>query len=230
MSLDDALRATEILLALALLQQSAEHIRWRGNDRLLFMPRAILSALLLLGVFSPWVLLTLSLHSLVVLHRFGGPYNGGSDRMALLVLYCLCLAQVLPKGIGQEAVFGYLGVQVILSYFMSGKVKIVNLDWRNGRALEDVFSFSAYPVSETLRDLANRPRLLWAMSWAVMLFELLFPLSLLNETLLIAALGVAGLFHLANACLFGLNRFLWFWIASYPSILWLQSRLVQVDF
>jgi hypothetical protein len=50
----------------------------------------------------------------------------------------------------------------------------------------------------------------------------------LNQALLIVALGVAGLFHLANACLFGLNRFLWFWIASYPSILWLQARLMEI--
>jgi hypothetical protein len=41
-----------------------------------------------------------------------------------------------------------------------------------------------------------------------------------------AALGIAVLFHLANACLFGLNRFVWVWIAAYPAILWLQSRLL----
>ena len=29
----------------------------------------------------------------------------------------------------------------------------------------------------------------------------------------------------ANACLFGLNRF-WIWICAYPSILWLQQRVM----
>lgn len=222
-----ALRATEILLALAFLQQSAEHMVRPGDERYLFLPRAVLSILLLLGVFTPWVLLTLSLHSIVVLHRFAGPYNGGSDRMGLLVLYCLCIAQLLPEGIGREAAFGYLGLQVMLSYFISGQVKIVNPQWRSGQALQDVFSFSAYPVSEDLRALAKRPRLLWFMSWCVMLFELFFPFSLINANLLIAALFVAALFHLANACLFGLNRFVWFWIASYPSIIWLQTRLMD---
>jgi hypothetical protein len=145
--------------------------------------------------------------------------------MGLLVLYCLCAAQLLPVGIGQEAAFGYLAVQVILSYFIAGQVKIVNADWRSGRALRDVFGFSAYPVSEAMRGLADHPRLLWVMSWAVMLFEVLFPLSLLHPMTIIAALIVAALFHLANACLFGLNRFFWFWLAAYPSILWLQTRL-----
>ena len=147
-----------------------------------------------------------------------------ADRMGLLVLYCLSLAEMLPQGIAQEAAFGYLAVQVVLSYFISGQVKIVNPEWRNGRALQDVFRFSAYPVSEALRGLTNHPRLLWSMSWGVMVFEVLFPLSLLNPTALIAALALAASFHLSNACFFGLNRFLWFWISAYPSILWLQTR------
>jgi len=199
---------------------------WSQQERPLFAPRAGLSVLLVMGVLTPWVLVALSLHSLVILHRFAGPYNGGSDRMGLLVLYCLCLARILPDGIASEAAFGYLGLQVVLSYFFSGQVKIVNPEWRSGRALQDVFSFSAYPVSEDLRGLSRRPALLWAGSWAVMMFEVMFPFSLIHQNTLIAALILAAGFHLANACLFGLNRFVWFWIAAYPSLIWLQSRLV----
>ena len=226
-TLELALRATEVLLALAFLQQSAEHIFGPQGAALLFVPRAVLSIVLLIGWGSPWVLLALSAHSLLILRRYQGPYNGGSDRMGLLILYCLCLTYWLPKGVSAEVAFGYLAVQVILSYFISGQVKIVNPEWRSGRALQDVFRFSAYPVAESLRALADRPQLLWSTSWAVMLFEILFPLSILNSTILILALGVAIAFHLANACLFGLNRFVWFWIAAYPSILWLQARLIQ---
>lgn len=226
LTLDSALRATEILLALAFLQQAAEHIFGSGAARMLFVMRAFLSIALVFGVFSTWVLLALCLHSLFVLHRFQGPYDGGSDRMGLLVLYCLCAARWMPTAALHEVAFGYLAVQVILSYFISGQVKIVNPEWRSGRALRDVFSFSAYPVAESLRALALRPRLLWAASWCVMVFELLFPLSFLNPSLLIVALILAAGFHVANACLFGLNRFVWFWIASYPSILWLQGRVL----
>lgn len=226
MTFELAVRLTEILLALAFLQQCAEHIFWSGETRLLFLPRAVLSVVVLTGIFSEWALLGLTLHSFLFLHRFNGPYNGGSDRMGLLVLYCLCMAQLLPAGLPREAAFGYLGMQVLLSYFISGWVKIINPEWRSGRALRDVFSFSAYPVSENLRGFAQRPRLLWGMSWAVMGFEVVFPLAILHPVTLPVALAVAALFHLANACLFGLNRFLWFWIASYPSILWVQERLL----
>jgi hypothetical protein len=40
-------------------------------------------------------------------------------------------------------------MQLVLSYFISGWVKVVNGDWRSGAALRDVFLFSAYPVGAT---------------------------------------------------------------------------------
>jgi hypothetical protein len=227
MTFETAQRATEILLALAFLQQCAEHIFAGHGTHLLYTTRGLLSIALVFGLQSHWMALALSAHSVIVLHRHNGPYNGGSDRMGLLVLYCLSLSHWLPDTALAQAAFGYLGVQVVLSYFISGQVKIVNPAWRNGAALRDVFRFSAYPVAEDLRCLANYPRLLWSASWSVMLFEVLFPLSLVHANLLLAALVLATFFHVANACLFGLNRFVWFWIASYPSILWLQAQLAQ---
>ena len=224
MSFDVALRATEILLALALVQQSAEHLALHRDERRLFMPRLALALLLLSGTGTAWVLIALCLHSVAMLVRFQGPYNGGSDRMGTLIVFCLCLAHWVPSR-WQEVAFGYLAVQLVLSYFISGQVKIANLEWRSGRALQDVFRFSAYPVSEGLRGLADRPGLLLGASWAVMLFEVLFPFSLLEPRLLMVALIIAVLFHLANAFLFGLNRFVWVWLAAYPSILWFQARI-----
>ncbi|MDE1153681.1 MAG: HTTM domain-containing protein [Micavibrio sp.] len=225
MTLDFAIRLTEILLGLALLQQSLEHCRAPLREQLLFMPRALLCILLILGVQAWWVSLALVALGLLILRCFNGPYNGGSDRMSLLILCCLCLILFMPALKGQEVIFGYLALQLVLSYFISGLVKIMNPEWRNGRALQDVFSFSAYPASEALRAWAQRPRLLCVMSWGVMLFELLFPLTLLTQATLIAGLVIAAIFHFANACLFGLNRFFWIWLAAYPSILWLQHRI-----
>ncbi len=228
MSLDYAIRLTEILLALAILQQSIEHINAPKDERSLFVPRVFLSILLMLGFQTQWVCLALVILGLFILKRFQGPYNGGSDRMSHLILCCLCLVYFMPTLRWQEYVFGYLALQLVLSYFIAGWVKIVNPEWRNGRALQDVFRFSAYPVSEALRTWADRPRLLCWMSWAVILFELLFPLTLLTQTTLIIGLVIAATFHFGNACLFGLNRFFWIWLAAYPSILWLQQRIFDI--
>jgi len=226
MTLDTALRMTEILLALAFLQQSIEHLAASKAEVRLFVPRILLSILLLAGFMAPWVCLALAVLSLFILKRFQGPFNGGSDRMSVLILWCLTLAHFMPNPALQEVAFGYLALQLVLSYFISGWVKIVNPDWRSGQALRDVFRFSAYPVSQELRGLAGWPRLLFFMSWAVMLFELLFPFSLMSQPALIVGLGLATVFHLANACIFGLNRFFWIWLAAYPSLLWFQERIL----
>jgi hypothetical protein len=224
MSLDYAVRCTEVLLAFAWMQQSAEHLCVPG-ERHLFLPRIALSLLLMAGIAAPWICLALLLHSLFILQRFDGPYNGGSDRMGLLILSCLCLVHFVPSLRAREAAFGYLALQVLLSYSVAGWVKITNPEWRTGRASRDVLQFSTYPVSESLRGGADWPRSVRFASWAVMLFELMFPLALMSSPALVVGLTLAALFHFVNACLFGLNRFFWIWLAAYPSLVWLQQRL-----
>jgi Vitamin K-dependent gamma-carboxylase len=227
MTLDQTVRLTEVCMGLAYCQQSIEHLQSAQPERQLHVPRLVLAALLVAGLQSAWVLAALLLIGVLLLRVYDGPYNGGSDRMSLLMLCCLNLAHWLPTERGREVALGYLALQLTLSYFMAGAVKIVNPEWRNGKALRDVFWFSVYPVSESLRRWHTWPRLLWVMSWAVMLLELLFPLSLFNRTSLCIALTLTTIFHLANACLLGLNRFFWIWLAAYPSLLWFQQRLMS---
>ena len=226
MSFEVALRATEVLLAVALIQSSAEHLLGPRREKVLFAARILCCALLLADLQTTTALLALCALSLVILHRFQGPYNGGSDRMGVLILWMLTAAHLAPSPFWAELALAYLAAQVTLSYFISGRVKLVKPDWRNGRALNDVFAFSAYPVTEGFRALARQDQLLRAASWAVIGFELAFPLALLFQTTLVIALVFAAGFHLVNALLFGLNRFLWIWVASYPSLLWLQERLI----
>lgn len=225
MSFDNAIRLTEILMGFAFAQQSIEHLISFTNERLIFLPRLVLALLLIIGFQTTWVIFLLFLLGLTALNRFQGPYNGGADRMSLLILSCLCLVHFLPTQRWQEVAFAYLALQLILSYFISGWVKIKNPEWRSGQALRDVFQFSAYPVSESLRLWSNSPQLLLFMSWGVILFELLFPFSLLTTASLGMALIITAIFHFSNACVFGLNRFFWIWIAAYPSIIWFQQRI-----
>ncbi|WP_424933194.1 HTTM domain-containing protein [Amaricoccus macauensis] len=225
MSFEVALRLTEIIMALCFLQQSAEHMAGFPDERRLYAARAILSAVLLTGIATPIILLGLSGIVLLTLHRFQGPYNGGSDRMGILVLVCVTAAHLAPTRELAETFYAYLAFQLVLSYFISGWVKVKNQEWQRGRALRDVFLFSAYPVSEGLRGWADRPRVLLVMGWAVVIFELVFPLALLHPLALHGALAVAAAFHFSNACFFGLNRFFWIWLSAYPSIIWLQGRL-----
>lgn len=226
MILEDAVRFAEIILALAFAQQSIEFIRGLQYEKILGVVRLILSMCLLIGIAPVFVEAGLLLIAFAYLYRFQGPYNGGSDAMSILVLLCLFLSHVAPTQFWQEIALGYLAFQLSFSYFQSGYIKVINTDWRSGRALADVFAITAYPVSEKLRSWAKLPRVMFVMSWLVILFELAFPFSLLNKITLIAALFIAVMFHFANAWLFGLNRFLWIWPAAYPILLWFQSRII----
>lgn len=222
-SLDETIRWIELLLSFALAQQSLEYLS-RG-DRLIFLPRLGLCLLLALGLGGAWVVWGLWGIGLAMLWRFQGPYNGGSDKMTLLILTCLSLAYLAPSAYWQEMAVSYLAIQLVLSYFVSGWIKVINPEWQHGRALRDVFRFSAYPVSESLRSWADRPKLLLVMGWAVMVFELVFPLSLLHPVALKLALLCAAGFHFSNACFFGLNRFFWIWLCAYPALIWFQDRI-----
>ena len=225
MTLELAVRIAEILLGIALLQQSLEFLRGIGFEQRVAIFRIFLTVLLIAGIYPVWIESLLLITSILLLKRFRGPYNGGSDTMSILLLLCLWGSHIAPSRLWQEIALGYGALQLTLSYFQAGWVKLINPEWRSGKALAEVFSFSAYPVSESLRALSKRNQLLFVASWGVIIGELLFPLALLNIIALTVALGFTACFHLANAILFGLNRFFWSWLAAYPIIIWFQERL-----
>lgn len=227
MTFDAAQRLTEWLLAVAVAQQALEHLSGpRREHRLVFAQLALAFPL---GIgWAPTVTAGLLLIlSVEAVRRFQGPYNGGADRLRLLMLSCVFLSHVLPGQTAPQVALGYLAVQMMLSYTAAGWAKLANPDWRQGRALHDVFAMSVYPVSEQVRAWAGKPRLLRGLSGIVLAFEVLFPFALLGATTLQVALGAALVFHVGNACAFGLNRFVWIWLAGYPSLLWFQAAILQ---
>ncbi|MGE3177160.1 MAG: HTTM domain-containing protein [Vicinamibacterales bacterium] len=226
MTFEDARRLTEVLMAVAFVQQGVEHLAGPPRDRPWFVLQVALALLLAAGVEPAVLGGLLLLVTLALLRRFGGPYNGGSDRMRLLVLTCVWASRLAPGVTLPRIALGYLAVQVVLSYTIAGWVKLANADWRTGRALADVFAFSAYPVSGQWRACAGWPRVMLVLSWATLMFELLFPIALVSAPALAAALAAAFLFHLVNAAAFGLNRFVWIWVATYPALLWFQQEFL----
>jgi hypothetical protein len=230
-TLDLAVRIAETILAFAIIQQSLEFIRGQNPEKILAWIRLVLASFLLVGFLPVWMETGLLLIALLFIKRFQGPYNGGSDTMTFLVLLCLWLSHLASMvftntKLWQEIALGYLAIQLMLSYFQAGWVKVMNPEWRSGKALQDVFALTAYPVSESVRYWAKSPALMFYMSWAVILFELFFPLAIFSSTALYVVLFIAAIFHLANACLFGLNRFFWIWPAAYPVLIWFQGRVV----
>lgn len=234
---ETARRASEVLLALAVLQQALEHVITQPRDRPWALVQLPLAVAMAFGWWPSLVQGGLLLVSVLWVAHLQGPYNGGSDRMRLLLLSCLWASHLGPVAVAPaddletviarwpRMAMGYLAVQVVLSYTLAGYVKVMNRDWRRGQALADVFAFSVYPVSDGLRRWADARRALWWLSWLTIVFEILFPLALLRPGLLYLALAAALGFHLVNAAVFGLNRFVWSWLATYPILVWFQGEL-----
>lgn len=151
---------------------------------------------------------------LAVAIAFRGTYNGGSDAMLVIVLGALALASVGQARVGMA----YAAAQLVLSYFVAGVAKLRDRAWRDGRALPILAALPQYNVPPRLAALlATAPR---AAAWAMLAFECGFPLALLGGKLAIGFLVAGAAFHLANAVCFGLNRFLWTWLAAYPALLY----------
>jgi hypothetical protein len=82
-----------------------------------------------------------------------------------------------------------------------------------------------YRVPGRLRAVLSRPGPARLAAWAMLGFECGFPLALVDPVLCGALLAAGACFHLANAIAFGLDRFLWAWLAAYPALLyWVGQR------
>lgn len=149
---------------------------------------------------------------LAVAIAFRGAYNGGSDAMLVIVLGALALASVGQARIGMA----YCAAQLVLSYFIAGVAKLRDPAWRAGTALPVLVALPQYGVPPALAALlVARPA-----AWAMLAFECAFPLALAGRTCAIVLLAIGAAFHLVNAICFGLNRFLWTWLAAYPALLY----------
>jgi hypothetical protein len=202
------------IAALELLVVRREVARVLGGPRWL----AIVPALQLAGALAlPWcpaaAWLVLAC-TLAIALGFGGSYNGGSDAMLVIVLLAIALASVGHARAG----LAYAAAQLVLSYFVSGVAKLGDPAWRAGRALPAILQLPQYRVPPRFAAVVRRlPR---AATWAMLAFECGFPLALAGPAICAGALAVGAAFHLANAIGFGLNRFLWTWLAAYPALLY----------
>ena len=119
MEFADFIRLMEVMLGLAFIQSSLEHLTRQRVEKILFGLRICLAIGLIGFTDNSLILISLLVLNVVQLHTFQGPYNGGSDRMGLLVLTCLTLINFIPSEAWQAIVLGYLAVQLTLSYFVS---------------------------------------------------------------------------------------------------------------
>jgi hypothetical protein len=165
--------------------------------------------------------------NLLILVRWRGAFNGGSDFMTLVVLTGLLISQIVGAWgnpvLGWQAGFWYIAIQAITSYFMSGAVKLLRREWRNGSAMTIFLNGAIYGPLSASHPLRNTWLALLG-SWGFIVWEILFPLSLLDPRLAAVFCAVAALFHFLVFWFFGLNRFFWAWLCAFPAIIWCSAQ------
>jgi hypothetical protein len=166
--------------------------------------------------------------NLAVLIRWRGAFNGGSDFMTLVVITGLLIAQGVSyfedPELGWRAAFWYITIQSITSYFMSGAVKLLRREWRNGSAMTIFLNAAVHgPLSE--RHWLRKPWLAALGSWGFIVWECLAPLALLDVRLAALFCLIAAFFHFLVFWFFGLNRFFWAWLATFPAIVWCAGQI-----
>lgn len=174
------------------------------------------------------IALLLFIGNILLLIRWRGAFNGGSDFMTLITATGLLIAQVVQAftdaQTGWSAGLGYIAIQTLSSYFVSGWVKLKRPEWRNGQALPVFLNSGLYgPLKSD--SVFRRPVVALVCSWAFILWEGLFPLVLVFPSWTFGVVGVALLFHFLVFWFFGLNRFFWAWAANLGSIFFLSQYL-----
>lgn len=188
--------------------------------------RAVVASSLFLG--STTVTASLLVASeIVILIRWRGAFNGGSDFMTLVFTTALLignlLAPVLSPTLSWKAALWYGCIQAVTSYFISGAIKLSSIRWRNGTALIHFLDGGIYGP-RTPDSLFRRPIVAIACSWSFILWEFTFPLALFDRQRALLWCAVATVFHLLVFRYFGLNRFFWAWVTMFPAIIYCAGQ------
>jgi len=166
--------------------------------------------------------------SVVVLIRWRGAFNGGSDFMTIVVLSGLFVARLCcaygDEDFGLRVGLIYIAIHSASSYFISGGVKLLNVDWRSGTALPLFLDGGVYGPLPAGSLYWKKPIAI-ICSWAFILWECLAPLAFLDVAFAFVYCAVAGVFHLLVFWYFGLNRFVFAWLSTFPAIIYVAGQL-----
>ena len=171
----------------------------------------------------------LTFSTLQTLIRWRGAFNGGSDFMTIVVLTG-CLIGASGAVFGETELFWraglmYIAIHAASSYVISGGVKFLAPEWRSGRALSIFLDQSLHgPLAP------NSPfrsaKIAFICAWAFILWEVSIALALLDPKLMILFCLAGFIFHFLVYWYFGLNRFFFTWISTFPALYFLSTQLL----
>jgi hypothetical protein len=197
-------------------------------NQLYFVLTAIGMPVILFLLFRPDApVLIFFLISLLLLEmgRYRFSYDG-ADEMSLVVLLAAGLGLMFVDGTSSKIASAFLAAEVSIAYFAAGAYKIRSKYWQDWRALLFIIQTKTYGHSRTAVILRRHPVLTLTLTHGVILWQCLVGVSLVAPRDILIALLLFGIcFHLACAFLMGLNTFLWAFVASYPSLIYVNQQV-----
>jgi hypothetical protein len=171
--------------------------------------------------------------TIIVLIRWRGTFNGGSDFMTIVALTGLLIGHLAsiwwPPALAWRAGLWYVTIHTLTSYFISGAIKLGHRHWRTGKALTVFLDTAIYgPLSAS--SLWHQPPVTRLAAWSFILWECAAPLVLLGPMWASGFCMIAAVFHGLVFWYFGLNRFFWAWAVSFPALIYCASDLRLGEF
>jgi hypothetical protein len=155
----------------------------------------------------------------------------GSDHAAYAVHAAVTLARAAGTPAAADAGLWFVALTSGLGYGAAGVAKLFSRPWRDGSAVPGVVALRGYGDPSLSGLFERHPWLGRALGAAVLAMECGFPLAWadrrgrLAPPIVLAALG----FHVGNAKVMGLNRFLTAFAATYPAVLYTAAPAQSVN-
>lgn len=154
------------------------------------------------------------------------PYGtDGTDQLSFQVQAASAVARMTDKPRLVDACLWYVALQSTMSYAMAGYAKLPSHIWRSGEALPGVLRTESYGDRSAYELAQRHPVMAKVSAHTVLALECAFPVVFLAKgrpaPLMLASMGA---FHLVNARVMGLGRFVWAFTSTYPALLYAVQR------
>lgn len=117
----------------------------------------------------------------------------------------------------------FITLNVVMIYFFTGCNKLMSKEWRNGNALFMIMNTETYGNELIAKFFANNKKISLFVCWNLILVQLGFPFSLLNQNVCLIFLLISFTFHLFNLVILKLHSFFFLFISTYPCLYYFSS-------
>lgn len=186
--------------------------------------RLTLAILQLFCIIDPKFFVFLFLIQIVIYFR-GQIYLDLADKFSLIVIFGVSIFYNFESSLVKESSLCFIAVMSIMLYFFTSISKLRSSSWTQGKALLTVMNTNSYGNKAFSRYLRNNPKITSALTYGIITFQLISPLSVVSVSFAQLFVFFGIIFHLSISMAMNLNSFFWVMISTYPCILFVSNKI-----